>query len=216
MLNSGSAAWLPCSLVPRETIVTTPQPKPNTSEPAAEWIPVERLVKWIGNPRKYKSSDIEAVAKSLDAFGFGRSLVARRSNGELIAGHRTLLAAIKRGHKVVPVRMVDLDETKAHALALADNKLAEGEHWDDEKLEAARAEIQNEDDELDRIAGFGDDAETARDELEVEEVDVSDALEARFWITIHGPVPKQPEAIAKLREALEGISGAVVELGLVE
>jgi len=185
-------------------------------EPAAEWVPVDKLMRWVDNPRRYSDRDISAVARSLKAFGFGRSLVARRSNGELIAGHRTLLAAKKLGLKVVPVRMVELDEAKAHALALADNKLGEGDHWDDDKLDAVKAELDRQDEELNRIAGFGDDEDGSRDELEVEEVDVSTALEARFWMTVHGPLPKQPDAIAKLREALEGLPGVVVELGLVE
>jgi ParB-like chromosome segregation protein Spo0J len=192
---------------------------PITKKPtdaAAEWVSVDTLVKWIENPRKYTEKDISAVAKSIEAFGFGRSMVARRENLELIAGHRTVLAAKKLGHKFVPVRLVDLTQTKAHALALADNKLAEGKLWDDEKLETVRAELDAEDEELNKIAGFDEEDETDRDELDVEDVDVSEALEARFWITIHGPLPKQPDAIAKMREALEAIPGAVVELGLVE
>jgi DNA modification methylase len=61
-------------------------------------------------------------------------LLARRENGEIIAGHTRLKAAIKIGMAEVPVRYLDLTDDEAHALALADNKVGELAEWDDESL----------------------------------------------------------------------------------
>lgn len=99
------------------------------AEPAAEWVPLARVYPWAKNPRKNDQA-VDAVAASIEQFGFGSPLVARRDTGEVIAGHTRLKAAIKLGLDFVPVRYLDLTEEQAHKLALADNKLGELAEWD--------------------------------------------------------------------------------------
>lgn len=106
-------------------------PTPKAQQPAAEWVSIESLSVWVKNPRKNNHA-VDAVAKSIERFGFGAPLLARRETGEIIAGHTRLKAAIKLGMDAVPVRYLDLTESEAHALALADNKLGELADWDDE------------------------------------------------------------------------------------
>lgn len=93
------------------------------------WVPIEQLLPWVRNPRKNDAA-VKHVAKSMEAFGFGAPLVARRANGEVIAGHTRLKAAKLRKMKEVPVRYLDLTEEQAHQLAIADNKLGEIAEWD--------------------------------------------------------------------------------------
>lgn len=57
------------------------------SEIPAEWVSPDDLVPWPGNPRKNDGKPVEAVAKSIERFGFSSPIVARRENGEIIAGH---------------------------------------------------------------------------------------------------------------------------------
>jgi DNA modification methylase len=103
------------------------------SSPAAEYVAVASLRPWAKNPRKNDPA-VKAVADSIKRFGFGAPLIARRENGEIIAGHTRLKAAIKLGLAEVPVRYLDLSEAEAHALALADNKVGELAEWDDAAL----------------------------------------------------------------------------------
>jgi site-specific DNA-methyltransferase (adenine-specific) len=74
------------------------------------------------------------VARSIERFGFGAPIVARLETREVIAGHTRLAAAKLLGLTHVPVRFLDLNESEAHLLALADNKLAEVAEWDSLKL----------------------------------------------------------------------------------
>src|SRR5579871_4190904 len=113
----------------------------NATEAAAEWIPVGELVPWLGNPRRNDAA-VKQVADSIKRFGFGAPLLARKANGELIAGHTRLKAALLLGIPRVPVRYLDLDPADAHLLALADNKLGEIAEWDDEKLAAILIELR--------------------------------------------------------------------------
>ncbi len=107
--------------------MTTPSPA------AAEYVTVASLRPWVKNPRKNDPA-VAAVADSIKRFGFGSPIIARRENGEIIAGHTRLKAAIRLGLAEVPVRYLDLSEAEAHALALADNRVGELADWDGEAL----------------------------------------------------------------------------------
>lgn len=98
--------------------------------PAAEWVDVDRLAPWKANPR-VNDHAVQAVADSIERFGFGAPIVARLADGMVIAGHTRLKAARQLGMKTVPVRYLDIDEGEAIALALVDNRVGEVADWSD-------------------------------------------------------------------------------------
>lgn len=99
------------------------------NEPAAEWVALDALKPWAKNPRE-NAKAIAKIAASIKRFGFGAPIVARKADGEIIAGHTRYEAAKKLGLDRVPVRYLDLDPADAHLLALADNRLGEFAAWD--------------------------------------------------------------------------------------
>lgn len=110
---------------------------------AAVYVHLDSLTPWADMPRP-AGHEVDEIAKSIQAFGFGRPMVARSENREIIAGHKQRLAVIKlRGVYpgapapwMVPCRFRDLTEVEAHTLALADNRTGELAAWDDEALDA--------------------------------------------------------------------------------
>src|SRR3954470_18937909 len=116
---------------------------PNAPESAAEWVPIDRLKPWDRNPRD-NDGVVARVAASIKRFGFGAPIIARRADGEVIAGHTRLKAAAQLGLSKVPVRYLDLDPVDAHLLAIADNKTSELATWNDDAL-------------VDVLRGFGPD-----------------------------------------------------------
>lgn len=122
-------------------------------EPAAEWVPIEKLLPWVKNPRKNEPA-VAPVAESIRTFGFGAPIVARRQNFEVIAGHTRLKAAKVLGLKTVPVRFMDLTDDEAHKLAIADNKLNELADWDKLGLAGLLGDMSKEDATL---LGFDED-----------------------------------------------------------
>jgi DNA modification methylase len=84
-----------------------------------------------GNPRR---GDIEAVKRSLEAFGQRKPIVVRRSDNVVIAGNHTLQAAQALGWDEIAVVWVDDDEVTSKAFALADNRTAELGDYDEEAL----------------------------------------------------------------------------------
>jgi DNA modification methylase len=103
---------------------------------AAEWVSPADLKPWARNPRKHDDAAIAKVAESIRTFGFGAPIVARRATREIVAGHTRWKAAQQLRLERVPVRYIDLDEHKAHLLALADNRLGEFAEWDAPELHA--------------------------------------------------------------------------------
>lgn len=114
--------------------------KRKRKEPAAVWVKLSKLLPWVGNPRKNDPAVIFAV-ESVKRFGWGAPLVARKANGEILAGHTRIKAAFQLGLKEVPVRYLDLSEKEAHAYAIADNKIGEIAEWHEPKLLLALKEV---------------------------------------------------------------------------
>lgn len=168
---------------------------------AAEWLDPKSLRGWARNPRDNEAA-VHEVAESIRRFGFGSPIVARAENREVIAGHTRLAAAQLLGLDRVPVRLLDLSESEAHSLALADNRLGGLAEWDLDKLRGLG-------DELD-LAGLGFDLPHEA-EVEVKEVEVSE-LRAEFFLVANGPLPAQPEVLNALRDALGRIEGVTVSV----
>jgi DNA modification methylase len=137
---------------PAPPIPDSERPK---SEAAAEWVATAALTPWVQNPRKNDPAVARVVA-SIQRFGFGAPILARRADGEVIAGHTRLKAALALGLDRVPVRYLDLDPADAHLLALADNKLGELAGWDEPQLLALLGDLRQQDADAAAVAGWGD------------------------------------------------------------
>jgi ParB-like chromosome segregation protein Spo0J len=122
------------------------------NDAAAQWMPLSKLKLWADNPRDNDGEPVARVVASIKEFGFGAPIVARQANGEIIAGHTRYKAAEAlvatystakdraKWHedavrvatrKEVPTRLLDINERKAHLLALADNRHTELTPWSD-------------------------------------------------------------------------------------
>jgi len=154
-MREAMASWWRSALLAAEVPTSTPSPRIAASgpcEPAAQWVPTNQLRPWRDNPRKNDAA-VAAVIDSIKRFGFGAPIIARLADGEVIAGHTRLKAAIKLGLPEVPVRYLDLDPADAHLLALADNKTSEIAQWDEDALGRILAELRA--NEVDLLAGTG-------------------------------------------------------------
>jgi DNA modification methylase len=87
------------------------------------------------NARTHSKKQIQQLVKSVKhASGFMSPIVADE-NGNIIAGHGRLQAALDMAWTEVPViTLTDLTEAQKRALMLADNKIAGNAGWDREKL----------------------------------------------------------------------------------
>lgn len=85
------------------------------------------------NPR-VNDNAVDAVAKSIEQFGFRQPIVVD-SAGVIICGHTRFKAAVKLGIDKVPVHVADnLTEDQVKAYRIADNKTASLSTWDSDLL----------------------------------------------------------------------------------
>lgn len=101
-----------------------------------EHTPIDVLIPYDKNPRVITQAAVDAVARSIRAYGFNEPIIADE-NGVILAGHNRLKAAKQLGLKTVPVIWTDsLDSVQTRAYRIADNRTAEFAQWDRAKLDS--------------------------------------------------------------------------------
>lgn len=86
------------------------------------------------HPRKHDRSQIEAIARSIEAFGFNAPILLDR-DGQIVAGHGRFEAAKMLGITEAPLlRLEHLSAAQTQAYMLADNKLGDRSSWDEISL----------------------------------------------------------------------------------
>ena len=105
-----------------------------TRRSVLDYVPLSSILLNPANPRKHSRQQINALAQSIESFGFNAPILVDGEN-RVVAGHARLEAARLSGLQEVPViRLEHLSEKQAKAYMLADNKLTDRSGWDDAKV----------------------------------------------------------------------------------
>jgi len=107
------------------------------------YLPLGSIVSDPNNPRLHCSAQINAIARSIEAFGFNAPILVDKAN-RVVAGHGRLEAAKRLELAEAPViRLEHLSEQQAKAYMLADNKLTDRSTWDDHKVAIVLKELSD-------------------------------------------------------------------------
>lgn len=110
-------------------------------EPVVEMRPIGDLKASARKVRVHPDRQIQQLAASMTTFGFVVPIVVDEE-GTILAGHGRYLAARHLALDTVPtVRIGHLTPERKRAFALADNRLAELSHWDEEVLKIELDEL---------------------------------------------------------------------------
>ena len=100
-------------------------------------ISISELHPYENNPRNNDDA-VDAVAKSIETFGFKAPLIIDKEN-VIVCGHTRYKAAVKLGLQTVPCVIADdLTPEQVKAFRLVDNKTNELSGWDFQKLDKER------------------------------------------------------------------------------
>ena len=138
-------------------------------------IPIGDLKPYENNAKKHDNANIEAIANSIEWFGFRNPILAweGEEGTEVVAGHGRLLAAKKLGMEKVPVIYVnDLTDEQRRMLTLADNQTTLMTGWDEAQLEAELIELSK----MFDIENLGFDSFEEPEEIESSEIEISETL----------------------------------------
>lgn len=93
------------------------------------------------HPRNPRQGDVGAVSQSLDTFGQTKPIVVQDGTGYVLAGNHTWRAAKALGWPSIAVVRVAMDDTKALAYAVADNRTQELGTTDSDVLASILTEL---------------------------------------------------------------------------
>ena len=96
-----------------------------------EEVVITTLVPHPANPRK---GNIAAIRESIREHGFTGVIVAQRSTRRIVIGRHRWEAAKQEGAMLVPVMWLDIDDTQALRLLLADNRASDLAGYDEDAL----------------------------------------------------------------------------------
>ena len=115
-----------------------------------EHVPLAEIRPYERNPRAIPPEAVEAVARSIEEFGWRQPIVLD-ADGVIIAGHVRYRAALRLGLDTAPCHTAaGLDPGQVAAYRIADNKTAELAEWDPGLLEGELGEMDR-----DLMAGIG-------------------------------------------------------------
>lgn len=96
---------------------------------------LEEVLVWVENPRDNENAS-EHLAEAIREVGYGAPIVVQkkrrrkpRAGHRLIAGHTRRKAAVKIGLPRLPAFLVDVSDSVAEKMALADNRQSEFSRW---------------------------------------------------------------------------------------
>lgn len=119
--------------------------------------PIGELRGYERNAWQHPPEQVEGLAGSILEFGWTAPILAD-AEGELIAGHGRLAAALRLGLKRVPViTLPHLTPAQKRALVIADNQLPRGGYWNEALLSAELADLADMKFDL-SVIGFESDA----------------------------------------------------------
>jgi DNA modification methylase len=125
---------------PSNRIRNTPCATPRS---VVTYLPLGSIVADPSNPRLHPSAQIDAIARSIEAFGFNAPILVDKAS-RIVAGHGRLEAAKRLRLAEAPViRLEHLNEQQAKAYMLADNKLTDRSSWDDRKVAIVLKELSD-------------------------------------------------------------------------
>ena len=153
------------------------------------------------NNLRMNDSGVDAVAESIQNYGFLVPIVADKNN-VIICGHTRLKAAEKLGMETVPVITAeDLTEEQVKAFRIADNRVADMSVWDNKLLLEELEALQ----ETDLFTGF--------DFVDIEDLEILNELDKKPIEDIQYGITYEVLCRSSDHEKIEKIKKAWEELG---
>ena len=126
--------------------------QPPCTNPPEMW-PIDRPKPNPDNARIHPPDQVLQIAKSVEAYGLNRSLMADE-NDMLLAGHGLWLALVHLNYLEVPVQVLrHLTPAQKRSFLIADNQIGLNSIWDDQKLGLVLQELEKDLVDMD-VIGF--------------------------------------------------------------
>ena len=116
-------------------------------------IELSKLVPYKDNVRIHQKRNLDTIKNSMREFGQYKNIVVRKGTMEILCGNGTYEAAKALGWDSLMCNLVDVDDEKARALMIVDNRSSDLSQNDDKALLEL---LKDFDDEVLCLAGYSD------------------------------------------------------------
>ncbi len=147
---------------------------------------IDEVQVWEKNARIHPKRNLEALKASLLKYGQTKPILVQKSSMRIIAGNGTYQAICALGWNTVDCRILDLSDSDAEALMIADNRIGDLSDWDEQNLldslqslkELGTLELTGYDElELDKMLSFKERDAFANLQEELKPLDEIDAVD---------------------------------------
>lgn len=165
---------------------------------------IEQLTPYAKNAKKHPQSQIDAIKKSIERFGFNDPIAVWGEKNIIVEGHGRLSAAKQLGIEEVPcIRLDHMSDDERKAYMLAHNKTTMISDFDEGLLCNELEQL----DQLFDMSEFGFD-ELEKSDIEIEETELKPYRNVHYLITID---INNNDKIIDIIEKLKEIEGVEVE-----
>lgn len=115
---------------------------------------ISELSEWKNNSRIHTQRNLLTIKNSLEKFGQMKPLIVQKSSMSIIAGNGTFQAMKALGWEKADCYIIDIDDSKAEAYCIVDNRATDQSEWDQKTLMEVLQELSETDEELLNCTGF--------------------------------------------------------------
>lgn len=169
---------------------------------AIQYIPIGKIHGYENNPRVISDEAVDAVAKSIESYGFKVPVVIssdKKTGGwVLVTGHTRIKAAQKLNFAEIPAVIADdLTEEQQRAFRIADNKVSDLSIFDNKKLLKELKGLEN------LFTGFKK-GSTFADLLNEKSTELDDLNGFVYEASFKSPDKEKIEEITRIWEEMNG------------
>ena len=115
---------------------------------------ISELSEWKNNSRIHTQRNLLTIKNSLEKFGQMKPLIVQKSSMSIIAGNGTFQAMKALGWEKADCYIIDIDDKKAEAYCIVDNRATDQSEWDQKTLMEVLQDLSEFDEELLNCTGF--------------------------------------------------------------
>lgn len=95
---------------------------------------IDELIEFPNNVRIHTKRNLDALKKSLEEFGQVKNIIVQKSTNYIVAGNGLYQAAKALGWEEITCNVIDIEDDKAKALCILDNRTGDLSQMDEKNL----------------------------------------------------------------------------------
>ena len=187
-------------------------------------IKLNELIEFPNNVRIHTKRNLEAIKNSLKQFGQVKPILVQKSTNYIIAGNGTYQAAKALGWDEMDCNVLDLDDEKARALSIVDNRSGDLSQMDEKNLLDCLKDFDEnllsltgyDDKQLDKMLSFQqgklfENEDKPKEKKKKKEQPISSDDQISFILLGHPFVRADPEEIKQFKKLIDCLDDADLE-----